>query len=282
MSLKSLLLLSICLMAGNLSASPISERLDAALQGEHRVPAFVERDQYRHPQATLTFFELEPDMTVVEIWPGGGWYTEILAPTLREQGILYEAGFSMTAERTPDWRKDYHKQFTDKLAARPDVYDHVVVTELSIPERTTIAPPGTADRVFTFRNVHNWMKGDYAPAMFDVFYKTLKPGGILGIVEHRAKPGTSLEDMIESGYVTEAHVKKLARDAGFIFEVASEINANPQDMTDHPAGVWTLPPSLRFCKRMDEGPAQDACFVKYQTIGESDRMTLKFRKPEKQ
>jgi len=155
----------------------------------------------------------------------------------------------------------------------------VVVTELSVPERVVIAPPGTADLVLTFRNVHNWMNGDYAAEMFQVMARSLKPGGVLGVVEHRAPPGTSLADMKTSGYVTEAHVIALADQAGLELEARSELNANPRDAADHPAGVWTLPPSLRHCRRMDEGEARQACEARYRDIGESDRMTLRFRKP---
>jgi len=152
------------------------------------------------------------------------------------------------------------------------LFDRVVATELSIPERTEIAPPGTADMVLTFRNVHNWMKGDYAPQMFKAMFDALKPGGVLGVVEHRAKAGTSVEKMIESGYVTEMEVKRLAKDAGLRFVASSEVNANPRDTADHPLGVWTLPPTLRLGDK-DRG--------KYIAIGESDRMTLKFIKPKK-
>ncbi|MBW2404631.1 MAG: class I SAM-dependent methyltransferase [Deltaproteobacteria bacterium] len=144
------------------------------------------------------------------------------------------------------------------------------MTELSIPERTEMAPPGTADMVLTFRNVHNWMKGDYAPAMFEAMFAALKPRGVLGVVEHRAPKGASRAQMVQSGYVTEAHVKRLARDAGFRLVERSEINANPKDTANHPAGVWTLPPTLRL------GEKDRAKFVE---IGESDRMTLRFIKP---
>lgn len=257
-----------------------SSVIEQALGGDHRDPANIERDQYRHPKATLEFFGWKPEMTVVEIWPSMGWYTEVLSPITRPAGVYFAAGFAMTADRTPQWRKDMHKDFMEKLEQRPDVYDHVVVTELSVPERTTIAPPGSADMVLTFRNVHNWMKGDYAPAMFDVFYRALKPGGILGVVEHRAPAGTDIETMKESGYVTEAHVIGLAEQAGFVLDARSEINANPKESHDHPAGVWTLPPTLRYCERMDDPAAHGDCKQKYTAIGESDRMTLRFRKPE--
>ncbi|WP_353254163.1 methyltransferase [Salinisphaera sp. PC39] len=253
--------------------------IEQAVTGDHREADNAARDRYRHPKKTLLFLGWEPEMTVVEIWPSSGWYTEILAPITRPRGIYYAANFAMTADRTPDWRKDVHKAFMEKLEAHPDVYDHVVVTELSVPERTTIAPPGTADLALTFRNVHNWMKGEYAPAMFAVMHRALKPGGVLGVVEHRAAPGTSRAKMVESGYVTEAHVIELAENAGFELEARSEINANPADDKSHPAGVWTLPPSLRHCRRMDQGDQRDRCLQRYREIGESDRMTLRFRKP---
>ncbi|MDX1519081.1 MAG: methyltransferase [Gammaproteobacteria bacterium] len=259
-------------------ADPAGDLLDTAINGDHREAENVARDQYRHPKETLLFMGWQPDMTVVEIWPGKGWYTEILAPITRPQGILYVAGFGVTSDRAPDWRAQMQKEFNDKLEQRPDIYNHVVVTELSVPERTTIAPPGTADMVLTFRNVHNWMKGGYAEQMFEIFARTLKPGGILGITEHRAKPGTLVTDMIKSGYVTEEHVITLAQEAGFKLVDKSEINANPKDTADHPAGVWTLPPSLRYCKNLEGDAAKSECMEKYRAIGESDRMTLKFVK----
>ncbi len=275
---KLLLYLMVLSMPGSLKASTLDELIVQVMAGDHRDSGNSLRDQYRNPRETLAFFELKPDMTVVEIWPGAGWYTEILAPVLREKGIYYVAGFAPTANRTPQWRKDVHKKFTDKLETRPEVYDHVVVTELSVPERTVIAPPGTVDMVLTFRNVHNWMNGDYEQQMFEVMNRALKPGGILGVVEHRARPGTPREKMKESGYVTEEHVISVAEQAGFRLEARAEINANPADNRDHPAGVWTLPPSLRFCARLEDASEKAACTEKYRSIGESDRMTLRFRK----
>ena len=259
-------------------AAELEPLLDDALKGAHREQSNIQRDTFRHPKETLTFFGLQPYMTVVEIWPGRGWYTEILAPVMREEGKLYLAAFSTSADRTPEWRKRIQQAFEDKINLTPSVYDKAIITELSVPEKTQIAPPGSADMVLTFRNVHNWMKGDYAKQMFDVFAKTLKSGGVLGIVEHRAKPGTSVEDMIESGYVTEQHVITLAEQAGFIFESRTDINANSNDTTNHPAGVWTLPPTLRYCKTLKNEDEQAICNSKYIAIGESDRMTLKFRK----
>ena len=267
------------IFSASLPAQTTDELLDLAIAGDHRDPAFVVRDKYRHPGETLVFFGLQPGMTVVEISPAKGWYTEILAPVLRDQGVFYAAGFAMTASQTPDWQKQMQIEFANKLSQRPDVYDHVVVTELSVPERVVIAPPGTVDMILTFRNVHNWMKGEYVQTMFEIFYRTLKSGGILGIVEHRAAPRTSIDQMIQSGYVSEEFVIQLAKAIGFVFEESSEINANPNDTKDYPEGVWALPPTLRQCNKIEDGSGKDACIKKYTAIGESDRMTLRFRKP---
>lgn len=239
----------------------------AALTGSHRIPAYVERDRYRHPQQTLEFLGVSPTSTVVEIWPGGGWYTEILAPLLREQGKLYAAHFNSDSD-IPYFNKSL-ASYSEKLSAQPGVYDRVTVTALMPPAHTVIAAVGSADVVVTFRNVHNWMKAGNEQAILAAIHAALKPNGVLGIVEHRAPPGTDEETMIRSGYVTEARVKAMAAAAGFEFVAASTINANPQDTADHPKGVWTLPPSLRLG---DEDRA------KYLAIGESDRMTLKFVK----
>ncbi len=246
------------------------ENLGAAVKAEHRTEAYGARDKYRHPVEVLEFFGLTPELTVVEIWPGRGWWTEILAPYLADSGRYYAAGFSLTAERTPAWRRNMQRELNERWAANPDLYGNMIVTGLSVPQDTEIAPAGSADLVLTFRNVHNWLKGEYASGVFEAMYAALKPGGILGVVEHRAEPDTSLDDMKASGYVTEEQVKSLAADAGFMFVASSEVNANPKDTKDHPAGVWTLPPSLRL---------KDQDRDKYLAIGESDRMTLKFRKP---
>lgn len=268
------LLLSLLLNSGLVWSMSIEE----AMQSPNRQAANVARDRYRHPLEALTFFDVKPGMNIVEVWPATGWWTEILGPYTKYEGIYYAAGFSMTARRTPDWRKEMQVDFTNMLADGPDYYSHIVSTELSIPERTTMAPPGTVDRVLTFRNVHNWMKGDYAEGMFKAMHRALKSGGVLGVVEHRAKPGTSLKAMIESGYVTEKYMIQLAKRVGFILDARSELNANAADVADHPAGVWTLPPSLRYCKKLGEAKQPD-CFKKYRLIGESDRMTLRFIKP---
>lgn len=263
--LSTFLLLACQSNPAGIQHSPLQHIVDA----EHRDTAFKSRDRYRNPIETLEFFGVDADMSVGEIWPSGGWYAEILAPYLREEGQYYAIGFSTVAERTPQWRKTMVKKLAAKFAAHPEVYDRAIVTGLSVPEDVAIAPEGSLDRVLTFRNVHNWMKGGYADGVFTAMYKALKPGGLLGVVEHRANPDTAYADMLKSGYVSEAEVIRLAQKAGFELLAKSEINANPADTKNHPKGVWTLPPSLRLGEQNRN---------KYLAIGESDRMTLKFIK----
>ncbi len=242
--------------------------LQQAINGNHRSEQHKNRDQYRHPLKTLTFFDVQPDMTVVEIWPGNtGWYTEILAPYLKDRGRFYTAQFSDNSS-VPYFRKSL-KVFTDKLNIQPDIYGNTVITTLQAPKEINIAPKGTADRVLTFRNVHNWMKSGQAETVFKAMYDALKVGGILGVVEHRAKADSVQDPKARSGYVTERYVINLAEKVGFQLLAKTEINANPKDSTNHPKGVWTLPPSLRLKNLNKE---------KYIAIGESDRMTLKFTK----
>lgn len=242
--------------------------IDQAMVGDHRADANKARDKYRHPKETLLFFGLRPDMAVVEISPGRGWYTEILAPVLRDRGQYYVAVSAVT-EKTPDALKKSDADYRGMLAAAPDLYGKVKLSVIS-PGSLQVAPPGSADLVLTFRNVHNWAKAGTAEAMFKAFYDALKSGGTLGVIEHRAKPDTSFQQQIDTGYMAEAYVVETARKAGFKLVNKSEINANPRDTTDHPGGVWTLPPTLRY---------GDQDRDKYLAIGESDRMTLKFVKP---
>jgi predicted methyltransferase len=267
MKIKLFYLLLVSLTTACVTTSKNS--IQQAVNGSHRSESHKERDQYRHPQQTLEFFEVEDDMTVVEIWPGAsGWYTEILAPLLKDNGTLYAAHFSQDS-KVPYFRTSLEK-FKEKTAGRPDIFGKLVLTQLQPPEQLSIAPKESADRVLTFRNVHNWMKNGQAEAVFKAMYSALKPGGILGVVQHR-NPAGSVQDLsAKSGYVTEEYVISLARNAGFKLLAKSEINANPKDKTIHPQGVWTLPPSLRL-KDLDQ--------EKYWSIGESDRMTIKFIKP---
>jgi len=269
----TLLLASVAALAG----APAPEQNQApdqaliqAVANPARTPAFRERDVYRHPVQTLEFFGIKPDQTVVEIWPSSGWYTEILAPYLHEHGKYYAAGPAASLPNTSDETRKNVAGFQQKLASDPARYSAVTVTEFRPPQRTEICPAGSADLVLTFRNVHNWIEGGYEQDAFNAFYKALKPGGVLGVVEHRAKPYTTLEQTKKSGYVDESYIKTLAAKAGFRFVAGSKVNDNPKDTKDYPSGVWTLPPTLTL---------GDQDKAKYLAIGESDRMTLKFVKP---
>ena len=248
----------------------VGSLLDNAIEGKHRASENRARDSYRHPKETLLFMGIKPNMTVVEVWPGTGWWTEMLAPFLKNEGKYYAAWFATESKGTPDYLKEREKGFDAMLAARPDIYGKVIKTKLLAPEFVDLAPKGSADMVLTFRNVHNWAKQGNTEAMFKAFYDVLKPGGILGVKDHRAKPGASLEAQVKSGYLTEEYVISAAEKAGFKLVAKSDVNANPKDTADHPEGVWTLPPTLRL-KEKDKD--------KYLAIGESDRMTLKFVKP---
>lgn len=251
-------------------AQSIEALLDQAIAGEHRSRAEKARDVYRHPRDTLLFFGLKPDMTVVEIWPAAGWYSQILAPVLRDKGKLYLAHVAIENPKLEDWQRESRAKLEATFAKRPEVYGKPLFTSLGPPQYVVIAPPGSADMVLTFRNVHNWSLAKTDAVVFKAFFDALKPGGILGVVEHRAHPGTSLEQQVKSGYMTEAYVIELAEKSGFKLVAKSEVNANPKDTRDHPHGVWTLPP-------MNRGLFVDR--EKYRAIGESDRMTLKFEKP---
>ncbi|MZR64259.1 class I SAM-dependent methyltransferase [Alcanivorax sp. DP30] len=259
------LILTALLTSSVMHASTLQHLVDAS----HRTPAEKARDEYRHPVETLQFFDVKKDMTVVEVWPGGGWYTSLLAPWLHDSGTFYAAHFPEDSD-IAFYRRSV-TQFKTRLAQHPDIYDHVRVTALAPPAYSVIAPAGTVDRVLTFRNVHNWAKAGKSEAVFASFYKALKPGGILGVVEHRAPEVRPLDRQIETGYMSEGYVIEQAQQAGFKLIGRSEINANPKDQANHPAGVWSLPPTLRLGDKDRE---------KYQAIGESDRMTLKFIKPE--
>lgn len=250
-----------------------AEILDQVLAGAQRSDEERARDQFRNPKDTLLFFGVEPDMNVVEIWPGGGWYTNVIAPYLANgDGTYYAAHFDPAAsERAAASIAAY----SEKYVANSETYGDIKISVLGGDENAEIAPAGSADMVLTFRNVHNWMNRNSSPAFFQKFYEALKPGGVLGVVEHRAD---SPDSDGSSGYVAEETVIAFAIAAGFELDTSSEINANPADTKDHPFGVWTLPPVKRSSAvRGEEDPDFDR--AKYDAIGESDRMTLKFRKP---
>jgi predicted methyltransferase len=255
------------------------EALNAAVKSDARSAQNTQRDPDRRPYEALHFFGIQPDMAVAEIWPSQGWWSEILAPYLKDSGQYYAVGFSLTAKRTPGWRKNMARQLIQRFENEPDQFGNTIVTSLAIPGDAEIAPPDSLDMVLTFRNVHNWMNGNYAQFVFDSMFAALKPGGTLGLVEHRAPDDADIEFMKLSGYVSEPHVITLAEAAGFVLVKKSEINANPKDNHNHPEGVWSLPPGLRYCGRIEDKEDAKSCETEYSAIGESDRMTIKFEKP---
>ncbi|MDI9238041.1 methyltransferase [Lysobacter sp. LF1] len=243
-------------------------RLETALASSTRDPKNVVRDQYRHPRETLAFFGVKPTQTLIEITPGGGWYSEILAPYLKDGGQYVAAVYDDAIPNQPAYRYRQNTALRERFA-NAAVYGSPEVRGFD-PKAPSFGPAGSADVVLTFRNAHNWVDEGTADAYFKGFFDVLKSGGTLGVVDHRAKPGTDLEKMKTSGYLTEALVIELAQKAGFKLQDKSEINANPKDTTDHPNGVWTLPPTNQHDAKDD---------AKYKAIGESDRMTLRFVKP---
>ncbi|WP_292777028.1 methyltransferase domain-containing protein [Nostoc sp. NMS9] len=238
--------------------------LQTILTSSHRSEQNRLRDKYRHPAQTLEFFGLRPNMTVVELWPGSGWYTEILAPFLAPKGQLIVTNLASSTSKPA-------LALQEKLAANPKVFGKVKVAQINPPNELTLAPENSVDMVVTFRNIHNWVKAGYAEQVYAAAYKALKPGGILGVEEHRGLKGISLQKSIKTGYMSEDEVIAAVEKAGFKLVSKSEINANPKDTKDYPGGVWTLPPTL------SQGEKDRQRFL---TIGESDRMTLKFVKPK--
>jgi predicted methyltransferase len=233
--------------------------LAKAITAEHRTPNFVARDQARKPQEELEFFVIKPNLTVVEISPGGGYWTEILAPYLHEKGTYYAAMSPRSVE-----------SFKKRLDEKPAIYSKVKITQIA--DGSEIAPAGSADLVLTFRNVHNWMDAGTADTMFASFFTALKPGGVLGVEEHRGGTAQPQDPKAASGYVREDYTIALAEKAGFKYVGKSEILANPKDTKDWPKGVWTLPPTLQLGEQGKE---------KYLAIGEADNFVLKFAKPKK-
>ena len=245
------------------------DKMVAVLAGEHRSEENKARDKYRHPAETLAFFSVTPDATVVEIWPGGGWYTEILAPYLYDEGRYITAGFDVASNI--EFIRLAAERFQAKLDANPEIYGKTETTVLMPPNQLEFVPPNTADVVLTFRSVHNWMPRGSQNMMFEAMYAALKPGGVLGVVEHRGNPAIPQDPEARTGYVNQDYVIELAEAAGFVLNGSSEINANPLDTKDHPEGVWTLPPTLRL---------EEQGLETWLGIGESDRTTLRFIKPE--
>jgi predicted methyltransferase len=243
----------------------VDPSLTAAVASPMRLPAAVARDVARHPVEELTFFGLAPTQTVVELWPGGGYWTDILGPYLAPHGHLYAAlppaGDADESPSVVKWRA--------RFTAQPDHYGTIAQTTLG-PDQFDIAPPGSADLVLTFRNLHNWMDAGYAPQALAACFRALKPGGIFGIEEHRARADRPQDPKAKNGYVRQDYTIALAKQAGFKLIASSEILANPRDTTDWVDGVWTLPPTLSQGDKDRE---------RYMAVGEADNFVLKFRKP---
>jgi predicted methyltransferase len=262
--------LAAALCGGLPTLAQADEALKAALASPQRAPANVARDAWRHPFETLSFFGIRPEMTVVELSPGGGWYTEILAPYLRPRGQLIVAGDD--PESIHAYFQRSAARMEQRLKADPARFDQVRTAVFAPPAKLQYAAPGSADLVLTFRNVHNWAaQGDaVVEAAFKSVFDTLKPGGVFGVVDHRLPASRAQDAKASSGYVHVAYVTRLAEAAGFRLAATSEVNANPKDTADHPGGVWALPPTYRN---------KDQDRARFEAIGESDRFTLKFVKP---
>jgi predicted methyltransferase len=260
--------------AEQFAPSDIEQALSQAAKADHRSEKNRARNIYRHPVQTLSFFGLQNDMTVIEISPGGLWYTEVLAPVLKDNGRFIAAGYDPSVEGQPSYRYTQTEAMLKRFADDPANYANVEVGQFSPPQSASLGQAASADMVVTFRNSHGWMRDGIAEQVYTAAFDVLKPGGIFGVVQHRGDnilvPNADSDRKI-SGYLPESAVIAMAESVGFELEARSEINANPKDTKDHAAGVWSLPPVLRL-KEVDQ--------AKYLAIGESDRMTLKFRKPE--
>ncbi len=270
---RVIFLVCLLVLAGPIMAVGLdfNNRIEQAMNGEHRSEANRARNGYRHPVGTLQFFGMEKGMSVLEIWPGAGWYTEVLAPVMRDHGKLVIATWDPDVEGQPGYRYELPQQMRSLFKAHPKVYDQVGVAHYSPPESATLGAADSYDMVLTFRNTHGWVNNGLAQSVFAEFARVLKPGGVLGVVQHRAADGTDPALTAKKGYVSEQAVIGFAQAAGLVLDARSEVNANPKDTRDHLEGVWTLPPSFRL---------EDVDREKYAAIGESDRMTLRFRKPE--
>jgi predicted methyltransferase len=266
------LLLSVALLAACATSSSrqsTAQQLTSILAGDQRSEANRARDAYRHPKETLLFFGIRPEMTVLEVWPAPGWYTEIIAPLLREKGRYYAA--VPPANPASEYNTKQRAAFAAKLAARPDLYSKVNMVTLAI-DGSDVVPAGTLDMAVTFRNVHNFMSDGNASETFATLYRALKPGGLLGVVEHRGNPAVPQDPKAKSGYVNEDFAIKLIEAQGFKLLGKSQVNDNPKDTKDYEQGVWTLPPTYTLGEK-DR--------ARYAAIGESDRFTLLFSKPRK-
>ena len=253
--------------ASSSSRQSTADALTTILAGDQRTPEERARDVYRHPKETLLFFGIRPELKVLEIWPEPGWYTAVIAPLLREKGKYYAAVIADDPSSKYITRR--LEEYQARLAARPDLYDRIAVVTFAA-DGADVVPPGSVDMVLTFRNIHNWMARDQAAQAFRSMYRALKPGGVLGVVEHRGNPAVPQDPKAKSGYVNEDYAIKLIEEQGFRLVAKSGVNDNPKDTKDYEQGVWTLPPTYRLGAKDHE---------KYAAIGESDRFTLRFVKP---
>lgn len=258
------------LFAAPLRAEP-DDPLRAAVDQSDRPAEETARDAHRHPYETLAFFGIEPDMTVVELYPGSGWYSAVLAPYLADEGRLVAAHFNVDSENAPDYYQRSHAQYVARFVDSGN-YGDVEVIAFEPPSLSRLGEPGSADAVLTFRNIHSWMGDGQLDTVFSAAYEVLKPDGIFAVVGHRLPEDRPQDPSASTGYVKESVVIQAASEAGFSLAKRSEINANPKDDADHPNGVWTLPPSLD----VPDSESPEA----YEAIGESDRFTLKFVKTE--
>ncbi|HEY8123453.1 MAG TPA: methyltransferase domain-containing protein [Myxococcota bacterium] len=272
MSNRPLRIAAACLASAALAApalASVEESLRAAVASPERAEADRARDPHRHPVETLLFFGLRPDLHVLELWPGRGWYTEILGPVLKDAGRLTVTNADPNGPQD-QYQHKMARAYADWLTANEARIGKVNVVQVAPPAGLALGEANSVDLAVTFRNNHTWLNGDYQDALYRELFRVLKPGGVLGVVQHRAPAGADAAASAKTGYLPEAEVIAAAEAAGFVLDAKSEINANPSDTKDYPKGVWTLPPNFA------EGEKDRA---KYAAIGESDRMTLRFEKP---
>lgn len=246
--------------------------IETSMRGEHRSDKNIARNKYRNPIGTLAFFGLKADMTVLEITPGGGWYTEVIAPAMRDTGVYVAGSYDVEVKGQPAYRYRQHAALLTQISDQPAVYGQIKVASYSPPQSRNLWQENSVDMVLTFRSSHGWVREGLIDDIYSDFYKVVKPGGTLGVVQHRAPAGGDAIEWAKKGYVSESRVIQAAEKAGFVLDGKSDINANPKDSKDYAEGVWQLPPTLASGDKDRE---------KYLTIGESDRMTLRFIKPTK-
>ena len=267
-------LTSVALLSAQLVSAMDAElksRLETASQGDHRSDKNKDRNKYRHPVGTLAFFGLEPNMTLLEIGPGGGWYTEVIAPAMRDTGVYIAGSYDVDVEGQPKYRYRQHQTLLDNIKDQPELYDQIQLASYSPPKSRNLWQKSSVDMVLTFRSSHGWVRQGIIDEVYSDFSKVVKPGGVLGVIQHRAPADGDAVVWAKKGYVAELSIIQAAEKAGFVLDAKSKINANSKDLKDHDEGVWRLPPTLSLGDQDRE---------KYMAIGESDRMTLRFIKPD--